>query len=78
MGDPTGMRMAVEFERAVELYQTKAVQHGPADRVAMGYPDKKYSRLSHGVWYLRDARGHLLARVSSRGVRFAGWGIFAA
>ena len=65
----------LSFEDAASEYLTTARRYGPARGVYVVQPDASKSRLVQGVWYLRDARDHLLARVSKGGVRFAGWSL---
>ena len=68
----------MDFSTARAIYLRSIADYGPGSDVFRADPVRERSRRQRGVWYLRCRHGALCARVSRGGVRFAGWGQFAA
>jgi hypothetical protein len=64
-------RAAMEYEDATRLYRRKLCEADPLFRIAPTMPSAALSHRDDETWYLRDAEGRLIARVSRSGVRLA-------
>ena len=64
-------REIMEYEEAACLYRRKLCGADPLFRLAPAMPSAALSHRDDETWYLRDAEGRLMARVSRAGVRLA-------
>ncbi|HWG80381.1 MAG TPA: hypothetical protein VN681_11435 [Stellaceae bacterium] len=62
----------MEYEDATRLYRKKLCDGDPLFRLMPPMPSAARSSRDDETWYLRDADGRLIARVSATGVRLAG------
>jgi hypothetical protein len=67
----------MKFKDATAAYAKKAVRNRRKLNGILAKPSPSKSHLTRGTWYLRDRQSEMVARVSRRGVRFAGTNEFA-
>jgi hypothetical protein len=65
------------FKEATTAYGTKNSKAGRQTNGTQQKPSPSQSTFVRGTWYLRDRKGEMIARVTDRGVRFAGSNRFA-